>query len=145
MTKVANDEKEGIPNAKPEGIHAAHLSIGKLPGTRGDDSDEVIYITCTEGVNVNDLFHKVMDYIGPMIPQKGSALLEEWFVTTPDGVTFFSICFFCGIEKEQDGWRQQITLGAQGLGLPIATIVGESFVIDHGASYPLSDCLAEER
>jgi len=96
-------------------------------------------------VNVDDLFYKVVRHIQPSIPQKGSAILEDWFITTPDGTDFFSITFFCRIEKEHEGWRQQITLGAQGLGLPIATIVGESFVIDHGASYPLSDCLAEER
>lgn len=107
-----------------------------LPGTRPRDVGKVIYIFLPNDVDQSDSFAEVTAKVDPPIPQHGAALLEYFAVKTPNHENFYSIYFHGDVE----GWRQQIELGAKQLGLKMAKVHDDRFVVVEGPSYLLADC-----
>ncbi len=107
-----------------------------LPGTRPQDAGKVIYIGFPAAADVVESFEKVTSKIDPPIPKHGGALLKPWVVQTSDRERFYSLYFHGDVE----GWRQQIELGAKQLGLKMAKVHDDRFVVVEGPSYLLADC-----
>ncbi len=60
-------------------------------------------------------------------------------ITPLDGPLFHAVIYHGDI----DGWRKDIEAGAKGMGLLLAQIEGDQFVITDGRSIPLSECKIE--
>lgn len=108
-----------------------------LPGTRPRDAGKVIYVFLPPDTDPSDAFDEVTSRIDPPIPKDGAVLLEHWLIRTPDGQEFYSLYFHGDVE----GWRQQIELGATQLGLKMAKVEGDKFVVSDGPISRLSDCI----
>ena len=107
-----------------------------LPGTRTRDPGKVIYVLLRPGKDMLQSFEEVTDKVDPPIPTDGGALLEYFAVKTPDQEVFYSIYFHSDVQ----GWRQQIELGAKQLGLKMAKVQEDKFIVNEGPAYLLSDC-----
>lgn len=107
-----------------------------LPGTRPRDPGKVIYVLLRPGAKMLDSFEEVTAKVNPPIPKHGAALLEHFAITTPNQERFYSIYFHGDVE----GWRQQIEFGATQLGLKMAKVQEDKFVVAGGQAYLLSDC-----
>ena len=107
-----------------------------LPGTRPRDVGKVIYVFLPPGVDMSDSVDEVIARVDPPIPKDGAVLLEHWVVRTPEGEDFYSLYF----HGDVDGWRQQIELGANQLGLKMAKVSEDRFVIADGPTCLLSAC-----
>jgi hypothetical protein len=107
-----------------------------LPGTRARDPGKVIYVLLRPGAEMLESFEEVTAKVNPPIPKHGAALHEHFAVKTPDQETFYSIYFHGDVE----GWRQQIELGAKQLGLKMAKVHEDKFVVSEGPAYLLLDC-----
>jgi hypothetical protein len=107
-----------------------------LPGTRPRDTGKVIYVFLPPDSDPSDAFREVTGKIDPPIPKAGAALMEHWQVETPNGEKFYSLYFHGDVE----GWRQQIELGAHQLGLQMAKVRDDKFMVLDGSTFLLSDC-----
>ena len=108
-----------------------------LPGTRPRDAGKVIYVVLPAGADPSDEFDRVTSRIDPPIPQSGAVLFDHWLVKTPAGGTFYPLYF----HSDVDGWRQQIELGADQLGLEMAKVEGDKFMVADGSIFLLSECV----
>ena len=70
------------------------------------------------------------------LPAAAQAVGDAFTLTTPDQEIFYSIYFHSDVQ----GWRQQIELGAKQLGLKMAKVHEDKFVVNEGPAYLLSDC-----
>ena len=107
-----------------------------LPGTRPRDVGQVIYVLLPPGGEMLDAFEKVTAKVDPPIPNDGAVLHEHFAVRTPQGDNFYSLYFHGDVE----GWRRQIELGARQLGLKMAWVKGETFIVEGGSKFALSEC-----
>ena len=108
-----------------------------LPGTRPRDAGKVIYVLLPRGTDPSDAFDEVTTIIDPPLPRQGAVLLEHWVVQIPNGDKFYSLYF----HGDVGGWRRQIELGADRLGLQLAIIKGNEIVVSNGKNFRLSDCV----
>lgn len=108
-----------------------------LPGTRSRDAGKVIYVFLPKNADPSDEFDRVTSRVDPPIPRRGAVLFDTWLVKTPDGEVFYPLYFHGDVE----GWRQQIELGATQLGLKMAKVKGDKFVVSDGPISLLSDCI----
>ena len=109
-----------------------------LPGTRRRDAGNVIYVFLPPGSDASNAFDVVASKIDPPIPTHGAVLLEHWVIRTPEGQEFYSLYFHGDVK----GWRQQIELGANQLGLKMAKVDGDKLVVSGGQTFLLSECVA---
>ena len=118
--------------------------IGKvrvLPGTRPGEEAIVRYVSFDKSQDARDLYHAVVAQKQPLLVKRGGVLLDHHFiVTTPDGTSFYPL-----ITNLDEMWPLQIELGAAELGLLTARIAGPEFIVSDGHSYPLAECVVEER
>ncbi len=66
-------------------------------------------------------------------------MTENCKLWLPSGELFHALSY----KGDIDGWREQISNGANQLGLLTAKIVNNQFILSDGRSYHLSDCKAE--
>lgn len=129
-------QREGLSTRSSVGTPAnvaAQTGGLELPLREVQTADLAIYLPITH--RANGLLLKTAK-VDPPIPQHGGALLEHFAVKTPDQEDFYSIYFHGDVE----GWRQQIELGAKQLGLKMAKVHEDEFVLADGPAYLLSDC-----
>jgi len=107
-----------------------------LPGLRPHDAGKVIFAFLPDYADPEDEFHKVTSKIDPPIPKNGGVLFDSWLVKTPAGDVFYPLYFYGDVE----GFRQQIELGATQLGLKMAKVEGDKFVVSGGPAFLLSEC-----
>ncbi len=107
-----------------------------LPGTRPQETDRVVYVLLLGHIDSYDAFDDVISRASPRIATHGAVLVEDWLVKTPAGETFYPLFFHGDVE----GWRQQIELGANKLGLKMAKVEGDKFLVLDGPTFSLSDC-----
>jgi hypothetical protein len=82
----------------------------------------------------------VVRRISPPLIKQGAAILNNFILTTPDGIAFYALTY-----HGDPAWQRQIELGAVDLGLLTAKIAdGSNFVISNGLTYPLADCTVEK-
>jgi hypothetical protein len=85
------------------------------------------------------LFEKVIWHIVPPIPQNGGAMTENCKLWIPTNELFHALSYRGDIE----GWRKQIELGAEQLGLLTGKIVGDNIELSDGRVYALFECKVE--
>lgn len=107
-----------------------------LPGTRPREAGQVIYMILPAGADLVVSFETVTSKVHPPIPKHGGALLKPWVIQTSDGENFYSIYFHGDVE----GWRQQIEFGATQLGLNMAKVIDDKFILSGGPTFLLSEC-----
>ena len=69
----------------------------------------------------------------------GGALIEGCALTLPSGRRFQALSYRGDIE----GWRRQVELGAEALGVSLGQLMDGALVLEDGTSYPLADCQVE--
>ena len=107
-----------------------------LPGTTPRDADRVVYVFLPDHADPSHEFTKVISRVDPPIPKNGAVSFDTWLVKTPAGEAFYPLSF----HGDVDGFREQIELGAIQLGLKVAKIEGDKFVVSGGPAHRLSDC-----
>jgi hypothetical protein len=107
-----------------------------LPGTRPGDAGKVIYVFLPDDADPSREFDRVTSIFDPPIAKNGAAFFDTWLVKTPTGEVFYPVY----IHGDVEGWRQEIELGATQLGLKMAKIEGDKFVVSGGPAHRLSDC-----
>lgn len=85
------------------------------------------------------LFFKITTQINPPISQNGGAMAENCKLRLPTNELFHALSYKGDIE----GWRKQIELGAEQLGLLTGKIVGNNIELSDGQVFPLSECKVE--
>ena len=118
--------------------------IGKvryLPGTRPREEAIVRYVSFDKSQDPRDLYHAVVTQNRPLIVTRGGVLLDHHFIVTiPDATSFYPL-----VTNRDEMWPRQIELGAAELGLLTARIAGPEFIVSDGRSYPLAECVVEQR
>ena len=126
MDKSSN-EKWGFPK----------VDDPMLPGTRPQEIGRVIYVLLRDHADSYDSFDELFLSVSPPIGKYGAVLVEDWLVNTPAGEVFYPLFFHGDVE----GWRQHIESGAKQLGLKMAKIEDDDFLVSGGPKYPLSECV----
>jgi hypothetical protein len=111
----------------------------KIPGTKNVPGREFRYVSCGTATNLGDLFEKLLRQVQPLIPQSGAAITENCELTLPSGERFFALSY----RGELENWRKQVEQGAKILGLKVAKIVDDRFVVDDGQDIELGKCKVE--
>lgn len=108
-----------------------------IPGVEKIEGSEIIYFS-DDGKNTpKKQFNNLTDSVSPRNAQSGGRNDRGCTITIPAGLSFYAI----GYHGDIDGWRKDIEAGAQGLGLLLAHIEKDRFVISDGRSFALSECV----
>lgn len=84
-------------------------------------------------------FNNLICFTEPPFAKNGGSSELGCTVTLPEGLPFYAIEYHGDI----DGWRKDIEAGAQGLGLLLAHIENDRFVVSDGRSFTLSECVVK--
>ncbi len=106
-----------------------------IPGVQAPDGREVWYVEYN-GNDFDSEFLRLMDANQPPSAGHGGAITGGCELTLPDGRRFHAISF----KGDLDGWRTQLTQGAQMLNRQTARILGNDLFLDGSAGVPLSSC-----
>ena len=106
-----------------------------IPGTHPEGSPCLYFLDNGNG-QPKEQFDKLTSYIKPLRAKKGMIWYTDCHIKLPDGRLFHPVEWHGDI----DGWREQITLGANALNLSLAEIKDNYFVVEDGVTYPLTDC-----
>lgn len=110
-----------------------------IPGTEKVEGLEIIYFS-DDGKNTRKKqFNNITDSVYPRNAQSGGRNERGCTITIPEGLDFYAI----GYHGDIDGWRKDIEAGAQALGLLLAHIDNDRFVISDGRSFALSECVVK--
>jgi hypothetical protein len=97
----------------------------KVPGTYSRAGDRVIYFSDNKKKHkFRTQFWRLMEFAKPSYAKNGGSINEGCKITTPDGTLFHAIAY----RGDLDGWKKQMEVGAEGLGLLLAWIEGDKFV-----------------
>jgi len=107
-----------------------------LPGARSSDAGKVIYVFLPNNADPFQEFERVTSVVDPPIVKRGAVFFDAWLVKTPDGEIFYPLYFHGDLE----GWRQEIERGATELGLKMAKLEGNKFMVSGGPTFLLTDC-----
>ncbi|MCL2148277.1 MAG: hypothetical protein FWH47_02950 [Methanomassiliicoccaceae archaeon] len=105
------------------------------PGYEKVDGVETLYVQILQPTD----FWGVTTKIQPPLARTGGAAESGCYVCLPTGERLCAVDYHSDI----DGWRKQILLGAEGMGLLTGEITGEDIVTSDGRTYGLSECLTE--
>lgn len=110
-----------------------------VPGTTVVDGQQVVYFSDDGKSKFRKQFDCITCFTEPPNAVRGGVNERGCKITPPSGPLFHAISY----HGDLDGWRKDIEAGAEGLGLLLARIEGDQFVITDGRSIPLSDCKIE--
>ncbi|CNI82179.1 Uncharacterised protein [Yersinia rohdei] len=100
---------------------------------------DVIYFS-DDGKNTpKKQFNDLIDSVEPRNAKSGGRNAEGCNITLPDGQLFYAM----GYHGDIEGWRKDIEAGAKRLGLFLAHIEGDRFIVSDGRSFALSECTIE--
>lgn len=111
----------------------------RIPGAVPNPPMEYRYYSGAAEGPPQDRFIEMASARGTNYATKGSAFIEGCRVFLPDGSAFYGLSYWNDIE----GWRKNVEEGAKALGLKLAWIEGEEFVVEDGRRFPISDCRYE--
>ena len=131
MTKFL-DELEKNCGAKIERSDAR-----VVPGTEKVDGLETVYFSDDGKSKFSKQFDNLTASVSPRSAKSGGRNDRGCSITIPEGLTFYAI----GYHGDLEGWRKDIETGAHGLGLLLAHIENDRFVISDGRSFALSECV----
>ena len=110
-----------------------------VPGTIAVPGQEVVYFSDDGSNSLQIQFQRLTKKVNPPRLKSGGASERGCMVRLPDGILFHAISYHGDIE----GWRIQISQGAQELGLLTAKIRTHQFIVSDGREFNLSDCEIE--
>lgn len=110
-----------------------------VPGITIVDGQQVVYFSDDGKNKLRKQFNNITCFSVPPNAVRGGVNDRGCKVTPPSGPLFHAISY----HGDLDGWRKDIEVGAKGLGLLLARIEGDQFIISDGRSIPLSDCKIE--
>ncbi|MHB9799642.1 hypothetical protein ACYCAX_17740 [Pseudomonas sp. MT3] len=110
-----------------------------VPGTDGASTREAIYFSDDGKNKFRKQFKNITCFTEPPNATCGGINEAGCDVTPPDGPLFHAAIY----HGDLSGWRKDMEEGARGLGLLLARIEGDQFVISDGRSFPLSECKIE--
>ncbi|WP_287816003.1 hypothetical protein [Pseudomonas sp.] len=128
------EELEKVLGGKLERSDARVIS-----GTDGATTREAIYFSDDGKNKFRKQFKNITCFAEPPNAASGGINEARCSITPTHGPLFHAVVYHGDI----DGWRKDIEAGAEGLGLLLARIEGDQFVISDGRSIPLSDCKIE--
>ncbi|MCY1414344.1 hypothetical protein D9M71_297910 [compost metagenome] len=103
------------------------------------DGVEIVYYQDDKRTTPKKLFKSFLDGLSFRNAKNGGRASDSCSVLSPDGLLFRVMSY----HGDLAGWRKDIEEGAKGLGLLLAKIEGDQFVISDGRSFPLSECKIE--
>jgi len=115
------------------------LGQRSVPGMTPVDGVEIIYYQDDKRTTPKKLFKSFLDGLSFREAKFGGRVSDSCSVLSPDGLLFRAMSY----HGDLAGWRKDIEEGARGLGLLLAKIEGDQFVISDGRSFPLSECKIE--
>jgi len=110
-----------------------------IPGTDGATTREAIYFSDDGKSKFRKQFKNITCFSEPPNATSGGINEAGCSITPRNGPLFHAVVYHGDI----DGWRKDIEAGAEGLGLLLARIEGDQFMVSDGRSVPLSDCKIE--
>ncbi|MOA20928.1 hypothetical protein D3C78_1414010 [compost metagenome] len=106
-----------------------------MPGVLPVDGVEIVYYQDDKRTTPKKLFKSFLDGLSFRNAKNGGRASDSCSVLSPDGLLFRVMSY----HGDLAGWRKDIEEGAKGLGLLLAKIEGDQFVISDGRSFPLSE------
>lgn len=110
-----------------------------VPGVTVIGGQQVVYFSDDGKSKFRKQFNDITCFTEPPNAVRGGVNERGCKITPPSGPLFHAISY----HGDLDGWRKDIEAGAKGLGLLLARIEGDQFVISDGRSIPLSGCKIE--
>lgn len=110
-----------------------------VPGTDGVATREAIYFSDDGGNKLKKQFKNITCFTESPNATCGG-INEAGCDITPPGGPLFHAAIYHG---DLAGWRKDMEEGGKGLGLLLARIEGDKFVISDGRSFLLSECKIE--
>lgn len=110
-----------------------------IPGALAVDGQQVVYFSDDGKNKFRKQFNSITCFADPPSAKRGGVNDRGCKITPPGGPVFYAISY----HGDLDGWKSDIEAGAKGLGLLLARIEGERFVISDMRSIPLVDCKIE--
>ncbi|MDQ3111699.1 MAG: hypothetical protein M3R17_17555 [Bacteroidota bacterium] len=112
----------------------------EIPGLRIQEGREVRYIS-DDGNNKFEeyLFKKVTTHLDKPIAQNGGVISENCKIWLPSGELLHAISYKGDIE----GWRKEMELSTEQLGLWIGKIVDSNIKLSDGRSFLVEECKIE--
>jgi len=107
-----------------------------IPGTDGATTRKTVYFSDDGKNKFRKQFKNITCFTDPPNATEGGVNEAGCSITPVEGPLFHAIEYHGDIE----GWEKDIKAGAKGLGLLLANIDGDNFVISDGRSVPLSEC-----
>ncbi|WP_339437593.1 hypothetical protein [Pseudomonas sp. EL_65y_Pfl1_R32] len=111
----------------------------EVPGVIAVDGQQVIYFSDDGRNKFRKQFNNLTCFADPPSAISGGVNERGCKITPPSGPAFYAISY----HGDLDGWRKDIEAGADALGLLLALIEVDRFVVSDGRSIPLSDCEIE--
>lgn len=115
------------------------LGQRSVPGVIPVDGVEVVYYQDDKRATPKKLFKSFLDGLSFRNATSGGRVSDSCSIRSPDGLLFRAMSY----HGDLAGWRKDIEEGAKGLGLLLACIEGDKFIISDGRSFPLSECKIE--
>lgn len=110
-----------------------------VPGTDNPPTQETVYFS-DDGKNKFGIqFDNITGFTDPPNATCGGVNEAGCAITPPCGPLFHAVEYHGDIP----GWKKDLEEGAKGLGLLLAKIEGDQFVLSDGRSFPLSECKIE--
>lgn len=110
-----------------------------LPGLNPVEGVEFLYYEDDGKSKVKKQFNALLDAAGAIKAASGGVVSDSCTIHLSDDRLFHALSYHADI----DGWREAVEAGAKALGLLLARIECEQFVVSDGRSIPLSDCKIE--
>ncbi|NKK97339.1 hypothetical protein GFM02_03430 [Rhizobium leguminosarum bv. viciae] len=110
-----------------------------IPGTQAVDGVEFSYFSDDGKNKFAKQFNNLTRNVEPRAATRGGLNESGCKITPPGGPLFHAIEYHGDVE----GWRQDVKIGAKGLGLLLARIENGNFIISDGRCFPLSECLVD--
>lgn len=108
----------------------------RIPGSVSVGTKEFRYYSGNSDGNPNDSFSEIFDAVLTNHATKGSANNSGCRIFLPDGTAFYALSYWNDIE----GWRKNVEEGVKALGLKLAWIENDDFVVEDGRRFKVADC-----
>ncbi|WP_081275091.1 hypothetical protein [Xanthomonas graminis] len=112
------------------------LDARRIPGLVPVDGVEVVYYQDDKRMKSSSLFKTFLDGLSDRSAKSGGRVSDSCSITSPDNLLFRAMSYHGDIV----GWRKDVEAAAKGLGLLLARVEGDNFVVADGRHYPLSEC-----